>query len=82
MFELQQENQGRAADRRAELNRQVHNPSSVRRWDEVPGAINTWEAIGTEYTCLTGQTLAEETKIPYSGFFRSPSSRLRPRNMA
>ena len=57
MFELQQENQGRAADRRAELNRQVHNPESVRRWEDVPGAINTWEAVSTEYTCLTGQTL-------------------------
>ena len=47
MFELQQENQGRAADRRAELNRQVHNPVSVRRWEDVPGAINTWEAVST-----------------------------------
>ena len=24
---------------------------------------NTWEAVSTEYTCLTRQTLAEETKM-------------------
>ena len=54
LYEIQREALGRAADRRAELNRRVHNPTSVNRWDGVVGAIYGWEALVNEYVTLTG----------------------------
>ena len=62
LYELQHESIGRAADRRAELNRRVHNPSSVGKWEDVPGALNSWESTVSEYTALTKSVLVEETK--------------------
>ena len=41
LYELQKEGLGRHADRRAELNRRVYNPTAVEKWDEVPAAVNT-----------------------------------------
>ena len=55
LYEIQREGLGRAADRRAELNRRVHNPTSVRRWDDVPAALNSWEVTVNEYLNITGQ---------------------------
>ena len=63
LYEIQKEGLGRAADRRAELNRRVHNPSSVRKWEEVPGALNAWETTANEYVSLTKQVLDEETRM-------------------
>ena len=63
LCEIQREALGRAADRRAELNRRVHNPSSVRRWEEVAGAINSWETMLNEYVTLTGVQSEDETKM-------------------
>ena len=63
LYEIQREALGRAADRRAELNRRVHNPTSVNRWDEVAGAINSWESLVNEYVTLTGNQPEEETKM-------------------
>ena len=62
LYEMQRESLGRNADRRAELNRKVHNPTSVRRWEEVPGAVNQWETIANEYMTMTKHRLEEETK--------------------
>ena len=40
LHEIQREGLGRAVNRRAELNRRVHTPTAVKKWDEVPSAIN------------------------------------------
>ena len=63
LYEIQREALGRAADRRAELNRRVHNPTSVNRWEDVAGAINSWESLVNEYATLTGNQPEEETKM-------------------
>ena len=63
LYDIQRDGIGRAVDRRAELNRRVHNPNSVRRWEEVPGAINSWESTVSEYVAITGQSPSEETKM-------------------
>ena len=63
LYELQREALGRAADRRAELNRRVHNPVAVNRWEDVAGAINRWETVMNEYNTLTGHKLEDETRM-------------------
>ena len=63
LSEMQRESLGRTADRRAELNRKVHHPTAVRRWEDVPGALNQWETVANEYMAMTKHNLEEESEM-------------------
>ena len=63
LYEMQRESLGRTADRRAELNRKVHHPTAVRRWEDVPGALNQWETVANEYMAMTKHNLEEESEM-------------------
>ena len=62
LYEIQHDGIGRAADRRAELNRKINNPTAVKKWEEVPAAINALETAAMEYFYITGQEPDSETQ--------------------
>ena len=63
LYEIQHDGIGRAADRRAELNRKINNPTAVKKWEDVPTALNAWETAALEYFYITNTEPDAETQM-------------------
>ena len=63
LYQIQHDGIGRAADRRAELNRKINNPTAVKNWEDVPAALNAWETAALEYFYITGREPDAETQM-------------------